>query len=487
MCEMCCEYKRHKRHMCEICCEYTEKKLIINCINCNIDICNICFQRYFEQQESINKNCMNCKLQFHQSYLKSILPISFIKNNFEKVLFKEEELLLPHTQKEANIILKINNLTIQINASIIDSNTLYKKIKTYDKLIKNINYTLINIKDKNELIELTNIKNNIISLSNRKTTYDKYTTILYNLDSITNERKQLLNLKKKKTYAILFKCTNIDCNGYIDDDMTCSQCDKIYCDKCREIICKDHICKKETIQNVDYLKDNAKTCPKCWTSILKTDGCDHMYCTNCETSFSWNTGDIIKGYIINPEYFKNLRNKGLPIPRNPDDINCFTTPFKYYEAFAIFKLKTLTLNLDYELYYELITIYDRIIQKISMLEMHNNTNLNIKKNLRIKYINKLISEKNFKNNLFKLYMLEKNKESIHDVLITYRETLNYILYKMIIVSNSIKIDDIFNEYIKSSYDNLDIIVKFIKKEYNKNIYNIEKESFIKMNIIKFLI
>ena len=94
---------------------------------------------------------MNCKLQFHPSYLKSILPISFIKNNFEKVLFKEEELLLPHTQKEANIILKINNLTIEINSAIIDSNTLNKKIKTYDKLSKNINNTLIDIKDESDV------------------------------------------------------------------------------------------------------------------------------------------------------------------------------------------------------------------------------------------------------------------------------------------------------------------------------------------------
>ena len=477
MCKICCN----------ICCKNKEKKNIIVCISCNIEICNLCFQRYFEQQESINKNCMNCKLQFHPSYLKSILPISFIKNNFEKVLFKEEELLLPHTQKEANIILKINNLTIQINSAIVDSNTLNKKIKTYDKLSKNINYTLIHIKDKSELIELTDIKNKISRLSNRKETYDKYTELLYNLNLITNERSKLINIKKKKTYAIQFKCTNIDCNGYIDDDMTCSQCDKVHCDQCQEIITKNHTCKKETIENIEYLKNNAKNCPKCWTNILKTDGCDHMYCTNCETSFSWKTGQIIKGYIINPEYFKNLRDKGLPIPRNPDDINCFTTPLKYYEAFVVFKYKTIALNLDYELYHELITIYNKIIQKISMLEMQNDTNLNIKKNLRIKYINELITERNFKNNLFKLYMIEKNKESIHDVLITYRETLNYILYKMIIVSNSIKIGDIFNEYIKSSYDNLDIIVKFIKEEYNKNICNIEKDSFIKMNIIKFLI
>jgi hypothetical protein len=434
---------------------------------------------------------MNCKLEFQPSYLKSILPISLIKNNFENLLFAEEELLVPHTQKEANIFLKINNLTIQINSAILDSNTLNKKIKTYDKLSKNINNTLMNIKDESELNELMNIKKKITRLSNRKTTYEKYTEMLYNLNLITNERTKLINIKKKKTYAIQFKCTNVDCLGYIDDDMTCSQCDKMHCDLCQEIICKNHICKKETIENIEYLKNNAKNCPKCWTNILKTDGCDHMYCTNCETSFSWKTGKIIKGYIINPEYFKNLRDKGLPIPRNPDDINCFTTPLKYYEAFIIFKLQTVGLNLDYELYNELITIYKFIIQKISMLEKnietHNDTNSNIKKNLRIKYINHLITPKKFKNDLFKLYMIEKNTDSIHSVLITYRETLNYILYKMIIISNGIKTPDIFKDYIKSSYNNLEIIVKFIKEEYNKNLYNIEKESFIKMSIQKFLI
>jgi len=36
------------------------------------------------------------------------------------------------------------------------------------------------------------------------------------------------------------------------------------------------------------LRDGVKCCPACFVEIEKDGGCDHMYCTRCQTHFNWS-------------------------------------------------------------------------------------------------------------------------------------------------------------------------------------------------------
>jgi hypothetical protein len=48
--------------------------------------------------------------------------------------------------------------------------------------------------------------------------------------------------------------------------------------------------------------------------ICKIEGCDQMWCTNCNTGFHWRTGRLASGPLHNPHYFTWLRSIGEAPP-----------------------------------------------------------------------------------------------------------------------------------------------------------------------------
>jgi len=78
--------------------------------------------------------------------------------------------------------------------------------------------------------------------------------------------------------------------------------------------------KKIDIETTELIKKDSKNCPKCNISIMKTSGCDQMWCVSCHTTFDWKTLHIkTSGVIHNPEYYRYMRENGIAIPRNPGD------------------------------------------------------------------------------------------------------------------------------------------------------------------------
>ena len=154
----------------------------------------------------------------------------------------------------------------------------------------------------------------------------------------------------KNTYS--YPCSNNNCNGLLKDNKwDCDICNKTTCSKCFDIILNEnHKCCPDKIKTAKLLMKDTKKCPKCNYGITKIDGCDVMFCTNCKTSFNWQTLKILTKNLHNPHYIEYLRqnpnanrdriNLNLQCVINPEitdfDTNRFISIEKFCRKIRIF-------------------------------------------------------------------------------------------------------------------------------------------------------
>lgn len=112
-------------------------------------------------------------------------------------------------------------------------------------------------------------------------------------------------------------CPAADCRGFLSTAYKCGTCTTQYCAHCREvkITGEVHTCNQELVATIAAIVKESRPCPNCGTAISKVDGCDQMFCTSCNTAFSWKTGRLVTGAIHNPHYFERMRALGaVPVP-----------------------------------------------------------------------------------------------------------------------------------------------------------------------------
>jgi hypothetical protein len=125
-------------------------------------------------------------------------------------------------------------------------------------------------------------------------------------------------------------CPLEECNGFVDTSKwVCGTCKKHICKECFAEKEEGHECNKDMVETVKMIMKESRPCPKCSIYIHKTEGCDQMWCTQCHTTFSYQTGEIHVGRTHNPMYYQWLRETRGTVPREPgDDPNqhCMTDP-----------------------------------------------------------------------------------------------------------------------------------------------------------------
>jgi hypothetical protein len=265
---------------CSICCEKFNKTIRkpLECPKCNHAFCVKCVKRYITSSEA-DPICMECKGEWTFEFLTESLSKVFMDNDYkqarEKILLDKEIALLPETIPLVELYKQTDEMRKQQDILV------YQRLKLSERIAD---------------LELEIDTN----------------------ENILRGHEKL----PQRVIKIECPCPTPQCRGFINrESYNCAVCSVYICDMCRDIKKPDepHICKRESIQTTNLLREDTKACPKCATLIFKIDGCDQMWCTECKTAFSWNTGEIAKGRIHNPHYYEWQRTHGT---LQPEDNQC---------------------------------------------------------------------------------------------------------------------------------------------------------------------
>jgi hypothetical protein len=209
---------------------------------------------------------MNCKKAWTIDTLDGYITKSFRNTQFkqhrEKILMDRELSLLPATQPE-----------------------------------------VVRVKEMDECKRLLRLYRKEISELKKKMdeTTERMVNIYRNVNSKMND---------KVHFSI--HCPFRSCKGFVkSDDWKCGLCENSVCNKCHECILDDdeeHKCTEDNLKTAQMIKKETKSCPGCSTLIFKISGCNQMWCTQCHTTFSWDTGKIVNGNVHNPHFYEWIRN-----------------------------------------------------------------------------------------------------------------------------------------------------------------------------------
>ena len=278
------------------------------CPYCDVKACTCCTQKYLLSVTE-DAHCMGCRKAWDREVLDSILLTTWINGEYkahrENILLDRERSRLPAAQ-----------IIIERQKRVEEEHTPIRQ-----DLLRQI------AEKEREVSVLRNrlwLQMRICEALNRGE--DPYAPGGFmNRDG---EAAPASTQPKEERRVFTMPCPADTCRGFLSQAYKCGICDIYVCPDCREIKGTDreaaHTCNPDTVATVQRMKKECKPCPECGASIFKIEGCDQMFCTACNTPFSWTTGKkIINGALHNPHYFEFLRksNGGLQ-PRTAGDIPC---------------------------------------------------------------------------------------------------------------------------------------------------------------------
>jgi hypothetical protein len=365
---------------------------------------------------------MKCK----EIYTKQFMDINFgytyrktvLKNVRLNVLVAREKQIMPELMHRVDAYKKLKEyetkrreLRKQINALEVKLEQVYASRGRLDELLNN---NVVNVETVDTQISDEFMKSMTDSIVNTTKVQRELETELENLEIIYEDNwEDIVELNNTYRYGGIQKiesvmnCLRTDCKGFLDNDYKCGICHIKVCKDCHEELREgeDHTCKQENVQSVKAIQNETRPCPTCKTRVFKTEGCDQMFCVQCHTGFSWNTGMIERGRIHNPHYFEWLRSKRREMPREIGDVPCGGLP-----SWIMLRRHLNNVNLHFTITSYLCSVYkmteflqEKEIPKYPVTEGRDEE-LNI---IAINYMADLISLNQWEN---KLFQIERKKE-----------------------------------------------------------------------------
>ena len=410
-CNICCERFNHSNHS------------KVNCGFCTIRQCTSCAERYI-LDSSDDPHCMNCKTGWDTAKLVENFTKKFVTKDLKKrredLLFERERALMPATQAAAERAMKVKNYTSE-----------------FEQLQERVNLCNIEItKIMNSTDPHDPIKAYEISMPKRRQMYE----FIVQRDFVTFKLHQLTYSRRAEPVKRFIRCCpGNDCKGFLSTAWKCGLCGIKACSQCHEIKHgedDEHVCLKENLETARLLERDTRPCPKCASMIFKIDGCDQMWCTQCQTTFSWRTGQVEAGRTHNPHYYEYLRrqnNGQIPrepgdVPRAPDcNINNYPDPYIMNAALVLVE-RARGNNLRHIMEILRTLIHDGYVIQ-SWAPVRYTPQLH--EELRIKYMINDITEEVYKKELQKQEKARNKRRDMHDILSMFETVAREIMHKIL--------------------------------------------------------
>lgn len=375
---------------CNICAEKLNRsnRNPVSCLFCHFTACRACCETYLLSETSPKCMSPECGKPWTREFIANIFTQVFvtktIKEHRENVLFDKERALFPATQ-------------IYVEAEIEQ-----EKIK----------------------MEIAEIDSKIHKLYNEKgKLLDKHSSL---------DRHNYMNkIDANKERVFIRACPDEYCRGYLSSQWKCGICDKYTCHECHIIkLSKNdetHVCNPDDVATAKLLSSDTKPCPKCATGIFKIDGCDQMFCTACNTAFSWKTGRL-ETNIHNPHYYEWLRRTGGEVRRNEGDQICgmeLNTPFSMRLNNALF-----TKNVSRG-FIRMVTGFIEAAQHLRHIQMptYHTDDAENNQELRIRYMRNQITQEYFKREIQKRNKKFEKYREIFQICQLWYDTIRDIIYR----------------------------------------------------------
>lgn len=336
---------------CSICVEsFTKQKQKTRaaCPYCDILACRKCTQTYLLSTTE-DPHCMGCRKAWTREVMDSVLVPTWVNTDYKKhrenVLVDRERSRLPAAQ----LIIERKKLATE-RQPILDA--LYKELAVLAEARRKIEVNL-------------NRELGIIVALRRGD------------DPWASQPAEQKPAEERRVF--IMPCPATGCRGFLSQAYKCGVCDIYVCPDCREIKGKErdaqHTCNPDTIATVQKLKKECRPCPDCGTQIFKIEGCDQMFCTHCNTPFSWTSGKrITTGALHNPHYFEYIRKLGNgDMPRTPGDIPCLANLPAAFQIINLIKRHPWKSVMNNPLFDDLMNAL-RTIHHIQQIEIANATN-----------------------------------------------------------------------------------------------------------------
>jgi len=223
------------------------------------------------------------------------------------------------------------------------------------------------------------------------------------------------------------RCGDEACKGFLSTQWKCGLCSKRTCSECHVLKVDGHECKADDVETAKLLSADTTPCPSCATPIYKISGCDQMWCTQCNTAFSWTTRLVERGPIHNPHYFEYMRTHAGRAPqRNPNDVICGREldngTLRAWSRGIYGHYPALTCFLD--------AAQSILHLRHDTLPHYRTDQVRDNQDLRVKFLLDRYTEDQFKAQLYKRQKEADKKSEMYDILFMFVQTATEILFRI---------------------------------------------------------